>query len=223
MRAIATIIFWLIYSFGLLTAAELPLDLRVKLQNLSKAQDPFVFHSYIVFSYQGDYEEVSSAKIAFENLPQRSSHEMMKNGYNVYIYWLPVTNECSTVNYRYIINGLWSRDYLNNSHFINEYGAIVSSYAITEQPPLAANPVKENDGYGFYFSAAAKQYIYLVGSFNSWQPFATPLKEIEAGKYYVKLQLSRGEYLYYFHHRGSFKVDPQSGMKSGRYSKFIIE
>ncbi|WP_417850224.1 glycogen-binding domain-containing protein [Thalassoglobus sp.] len=53
----------------------------------------------------------------------------------------------------------------------------------------------------FQCFAAEAQEVFLAGTFNDWQPNATPMKKDDDGIWSIKLKLSQG------HHEYKFVVD----------------
>ncbi len=50
----------------------------------------------------------------------------------------------------------------------------------------------------FQCQVAAAQEVFLAGTFNNWQPNATPLKRGDDGVWSIKLKLTPGHYEYKF-------------------------
>jgi 1,4-alpha-glucan branching enzyme len=58
-----------------------------------------------------------------------------------------------------------------------------------------------------YFNPDAQE-VFLVGSFNGWNPRATPLKRDALGDWSVELPLPSGEYRYRLMVDGEWHDDP---------------
>jgi len=52
--------------------------------------------------------------------------------------------------------------------------------------------------------------VFIAGSFNDWQPTATPLKPAGDGRWFVALSLSPGRYEYRFIADGEWLDDPSA-------------
>lgn len=60
-----------------------------------------------------------------------------------------------------------------------------------------------------YFQADARE-VFLVGSFNGWNPRATPMQRDALGDWSVELNLPPGEYRYRLIVDGQWKDDPSA-------------
>ena len=60
-----------------------------------------------------------------------------------------------------------------------------------------------------YFQPDARE-VFLVGSFNNWNPRATPLQRDALGDWSVELTLPRGEYRYRLIVDGEWRDDPSA-------------
>jgi len=70
------------------------------------------------------------------------------------------------------------------------------------QPPVNLRPVR----FG-YFNPEARE-VFLVGSFNGWDPRATAMRRDELGDWSVVLELPPGEYRYRLMVDGGWRDDP---------------
>ncbi len=71
-------------------------------------------------------------------------------------------------------------------------------------PPVA--PEQRRVRFG-YFQPDARE-VYLVGSFNGWDPRITPLHRDSLGDWSVQLELPTGEHRYRFVVDGQWRDDP---------------
>lgn len=62
----------------------------------------------------------------------------------------------------------------------------------------------------FALSAPTASRVALVGSFNEWNPVATPLTRDASGKWVVAVQLPRGRHVYAFVVDGDVTADPDA-------------
>ena len=62
----------------------------------------------------------------------------------------------------------------------------------------------------FELSAPSASRVALVGSFNEWNPVATPLTRDASGKWVVAVQLPRGRHVYAFVVDGDVTADPEA-------------
>ena len=92
------------------------------------------------------------------------------------------------------------------------------------EPPLATPVELQRVRFG-YFQPGARE-IFLVGSFNDWNPHATPLKRDALGDWSVELPLPPGEYRYRLRVDDEWRDDPsaqQTAMNSyGGFDAVIV-
>jgi hypothetical protein len=113
------------------------------------------------------------------------------------------------MDYRMIIDGLWTVDPLNPQGFTGTGGLLQSRVSL---PPISRPNFIFDARSGFRVSYAAPpgEYITLAGSFNGWDPFMYQMKETSPGLYTFTLSLPPGIYEYVFLHRGERLVDPRN-------------
>lgn len=58
-----------------------------------------------------------------------------------------------------------------------------------------------------YFNPEARE-VHLLGSFNGWDPRATPLRRDSLGDWSAEIELPRGEHRYRFFVDGEWRDDP---------------
>jgi 1,4-alpha-glucan branching enzyme len=73
-----------------------------------------------------------------------------------------------------------------------------------------APPSAEREVVRFELSAPRASHVALVGSFNEWNPVATPLARDASGKWVVAVQLPRGRHVYAFVVDGDVTADPSA-------------
>jgi hypothetical protein len=73
----------------------------------------------------------------------------------------------------------------------------------------SASPAEEREVVRFELSAPTASRVALVGSFNEWNPVATPLtRDVASGKWVVSLRLPPGRHVYAFVVDGDVTADP---------------
>tara|TARA_R110002072_G_scaffold145460_1_gene292009 strand:- start:160848 stop:161138 length:291 start_codon:yes stop_codon:yes gene_type:complete len=63
-------------------------------------------------------------------------------------------------------------------------------------------------GTAFQCHAEEAQAVFLAGTFNDWQPDATPMEKDESGKWSVELDLVPGRYEFKFVVDGQWCCEP---------------
>jgi hypothetical protein len=136
----------------------------------------------------------------------------------ILFYVHKVTEGASTMEYRLIINGLWTTDPANpNIKRDSNSGLTWSTLSI---PPreITPDPLKGPPGsLSFVFKGPPGETVSVAGSFNGWDPFMYELKEGPAGNYTINIPLPPGKYQYIFFHRGQRYLDPNNASRA--YSK----
>lgn len=62
----------------------------------------------------------------------------------------------------------------------------------------------------FEVEAPGANQVCVAGSFNSWDPNATPLKKEKSGGWKTRVKLNPGRYEYKFWVDGQWKEDPKN-------------
>ncbi|MDR2447611.1 MAG: glycogen-binding domain-containing protein [Treponema sp.] len=112
-----------------------------------------------------------------------------------------------SVEYRLIINGLWTTDPSNPNQRIDESG-LARSIAPMPKVSRPLDPLDAPAGVvTFRFDTFPHETIYVAGSFNNWDPFMYEMKEKTPGHYELTLSLPPGTYQYAFFYRGERHLD----------------
>jgi hypothetical protein len=113
-----------------------------------------------------------------------------------------------TVEYRLIVNGLWTVDPLNPLRREDPATGIFHSVVLM---PEVKRPLTIADspsgGLTFRYSAPPGETITVAGDFNGWDPFMYELPETAPGSYSLTVPLPPGTYHYIFYHRGERRTD----------------
>jgi hypothetical protein len=89
--------------------------------------------------------------------------------------------------------------------------AQTAARATSPQLVSGAPPSAEREVVRFELSAPRASHVALVGSFNEWNPVATPLsREPGTGKWVVSLRLPPGRHVYAFVVDGDVTADPSA-------------
>jgi len=114
------------------------------------------------------------------------------------------------IEYRLIINGLWTTDPSNpNTRRDNVSGATLSVLSVPARH-LAHHPLmtRQQGGLTFVFRGPPGETVTVAGTFNNWDPFMYELREGPPGTYTIHIPLPPGRYQYVFFHRGERFPDP---------------
>jgi hypothetical protein len=128
------------------------------------------------------------------------------SGILFYVY--PVPDGLEELEYRMVVNGLWTTDPANPRNRRDRSGISNSVVAI----PRREERKSVNDGLpgslNFRFEGPPGETVTVAGSFNGWDPFMYELREYPAGVYSLSIPLPPGTYQYVFYHRGERYLDP---------------
>ena len=120
-----------------------------------------------------------------------------------------VPEGATEVEYRLIINGLWTTDPANPSSRRDSVSGL--SWSTLSLPPreVIPSPLKgPPGGLSFSFRGPPGETVSVAGTFNGWDPFMYELREGPPGNYTLHLPLPPGRYQYVFFHRGQRFLDP---------------
>ncbi len=191
---------------------QLPQDasLIIKLKNMKQGQAPFVSHNLLFFAYQGT-QSTKAVGIAFESEGFAEIKMLERNAHDVFLYSIPLPTE-GRVAYRYWVDGLWQQDPANPHFYLDNYEVPISLFESEDPSQIRSNnPIEVTDGYDFYAYFDPGKHVYILGNFNNWDPFISPLQELEPGKYYIRIpHLKPGKYQYYFRVGGLKHLDSRN-------------
>jgi len=135
------------------------------------------------------------------------------SGIKFYVYNVP--NHIRDLEYRLVINGLWTTDPSNPLVKRDPVSGLSLSYLQMPARSVKPNPLNGlPGGLVFTFNAPPGETVTVAGSFNSWDPFMYELREGPSGVYSITLPLPPGTYQYVFFHRGQRYVDPINPIRS---------
>jgi hypothetical protein len=131
------------------------------------------------------------------------------SGILFYVYEVP--EDILELEYRLVINGLWTVDPQNPTVKRDPASGLHLSSVTIPPRPLKPNPLKGlPDGLIFTFNAPSGENISIAGDFNGWDPFMYELKEYPAGVYSITLALPPGTHQYVFFYKGRRYTDPHN-------------
>jgi len=172
------------------------------------------------------FRQMVIGKDPLEIPPNAKKADLYKDsGILFYVHKAP--EGAAEIEYRLIINGLWTIDPANsNTRRDTHSGLTWSTLALPPREP-EINPLKGPPGsLSFVFKGPPGETVSVGGSFNGWDPFMYELKEGPAGNYTINIPLPPGRYQYVFFHRGERFLDPNNARrvysKDGRAASEIV-
>ena len=129
------------------------------------------------------------------------------SGIMFFAYQIP--EDLQELEYRFIINGLWTIDPVNPVYRRDNTSGL--EYSVLPLPVRQKKPEILQGPPGtlsFTIKAPPGETVTVAGTFNGWDPFMYELKESPAGTYSYTLPLPPGRYQYIFFLRGERWLDP---------------
>jgi hypothetical protein len=155
------------------------------------------------------FRQLLKAKDTLTRKEERSKNiadQYRDSGILFHVYTVPP--EIRELEYRLVIDGLWTTDPLNPYYRIDQQSGIVRSIITLpeiQKIPAASPPP---GALTFNYQAPPGETITVAGSFNGWDPFMYELRETSPGVYALTLPLPPGIYHYVFFYRGQRVLDP---------------
>jgi hypothetical protein len=232
-------------SAGLLFALDLKSGEFIDyMHNLNTPSTPHVFDDAVIFTMPSSYKRVG---IAFANENFAKIHWFLKllvpidntaefdpkskippemlrdSGILFYAYTPSAPTE--KIEYRLIIDGLWSADPLNKNRRTDPSTGL--DLSIAPVPQIAGVSNGENAKTLFLtYKAGPDEIITVAGDFNGWDPFMYQMEEKSSGVYKISIPLPAGTWRYVFFHRGKRVLDPNNldrvYSKSGMMANTIV-
>jgi hypothetical protein len=199
-----------------------------RLLSLKEPGAPKVYEDAVIFTAPSSYRRVG---IAFAGegfsrvhwfqklmvpvdapLPRKTndpSTVFADSGILFHVYTVP--EDVREIEYRLVIDGLWTTDPLNPLQCIDPASGIARSVMVLPEIPRRPSTLGGSPGsLSFTFTAPPGERITVAGSFNRWDPFMYELQETRPGFYSLTLPLPPGTYHYVFFYRGSRILDPNN-------------
>ena len=228
MKTILRIILLAIIAVSPLKADWETYELVDRLLTLTGPGAPIVFEDSVIFTSPSRLQRVGVA-FAHENFTpvywfrqllvsqdqlnapippgQKVPDLYIDSGIQFYVYEVP--DNITELEYRLVINGLWTVDPENSRTRRNPATGLTCS--LISIPARNTNPNPLNGlprGLEFTFTGPPGETVTVAGNFNGWDPFMYELKEWPSGVYSITIPLPPGTYQYVFFHRGQRYVDP---------------
>jgi len=146
------------------------------------------------------------------------------SGIMFHVYQIP--EGVTEIEYRLVINGLWTADPANPDSRRDGSGLSRSVISLPKKETVPG-PLKGPPGsLSFSFEGPPGETVTVAGNFNGWDPFMYELREGPAGNYTINIPLPPGTYQYVFFHRGQRYLDPYNARriyaKDGKAASEIV-
>ncbi|AIN93138.1 isoamylase [Treponema putidum] len=166
-------------------------------ESIVRIEAPKIKDGYIIFTSTG----IRHVGITFSHEDYKQIHTLKKLSRSefekpIFFYIFPIPDELTEIQYRLVIDGLWSSDPLNqNTIFDHTHAMSVSGIDIPYKKEYKTEINNKNSVKFIYFGESKKK-IRLAGSFNNWDPFMYDLIEVAPGRYELDLNLPSGTWFY---------------------------
>ncbi|MFW5745863.1 MAG: hypothetical protein ACOC2D_21500 [Spirochaetota bacterium] len=214
----------------LLASAAGAQDLGVTLEvgSIERASAPRFLGDHLLFTYTFGPDRhdgrVHSVEVAFAHEDFSRLYTFERNANDVYVLLYEVPPELEEVRYRLVVDGIWTTDPRNPDRVVDRWGVALSRTAVPRvERALTRAPVTHPDGtVEFVVTAPPGSSVSVVGSFNGWDPYMTPLREVEPGRFSRRLRLGSGEHLYYYVVDGLRLPDPKNDRRRWHTSGLVV-
>jgi hypothetical protein len=157
-------------------------------------------------------------------IPEKRPNPYKDSGIMFHVYQIP--EGVTEIEYRLVINGLWTADPANPDSRRDGSGLSRSVISLPKKETVPG-PLKRPPGsLSFSFEAPPGETVTVAGNFNGWDPFMYELREGPAGNYTINIPLPPGTYQYVFFHRGQRYLDPYNARriyaKDGKAASEIV-
>ena len=220
------------------------------LSSIKKQIPPFIYDKYAIFTYF-DNNENSTVYITSSNNNYKELLPFIRLESNKKVLVLLLPREASniTLQYRMVINGVWSYDVSNPNTMVDPNGITLSTITIPSLSnqyipsfiPLGNNHVRfvlsqsvlPIDLYSTSMRHTAidintANTVYINANFTGWDPFLIKMQHSTTiqGAYTADITLRPGTHYYYFQIDGKSILDPKNEdivkLKNGIYVNRIV-
>jgi len=194
------------------------LSLHLALAGMKAAQAPRVIEGELVLSVSGPYRSVAAA-FAHEDFALLHAYERNRQGVFVLAYPVPLKWKAGTLEYRIIVDGVWTIDQANPERRSDSSTGLELSVArvpCISDLRLGLYKIIGDDGHTarFLFRGASGESVTVCGDFDNWDPYIHEMSETSPGVYQLDLPLSPGRHFYDFVYRGEELSDPLNPAKA---------
>jgi hypothetical protein len=227
----------LVFIIGNIGAADIEsYEFIDHLRTISRPGTPEIFQDSVLFTAPSSYRRVGisfahdgyskvywlkqlmlprdSADFTAKGKVQRKVDQTFDSGVMFHLEQIP--ENIKNMDYRMIIDGLWTTDPLNPLKVSGSSGIVESRVPLPVTSPGLSGTYRNSTlgypestlAYRFSFNASPGETVTVGGSFNNWDPFMYELKEVSPGFYTLQLPLPPGTYEYVFFYRGEQVPDP---------------
>jgi hypothetical protein len=218
-------------------------DLHDRLMGLTAPEAPIIVDDMIIFTASSSQRRVG---VAFADegfgkvhwfrhlivprdpleipINEKRPSPFKDSGIMFHVHQIP--EGAAEIEYRLIINGLWTTDPISPLNRRDSSGLSRSVISLP-QKETTPDPLKGPPGsLSFSFKGPPGETVTVAVNFNGWDPFMYELRAGPSGNYTINIPLPPGTYQYVFFHRGQRYVDPYNAKriyaKDGKAASEIV-
>ncbi len=177
-------------------------ELDKLIHEIEYPQKPVITDDYIIFTADKFYRFVGIA-FDFENYQQIHPFQVLSRKIDdetserqLLFYCYKRTHKITQINYRLILDGLWTTDPHNPDKYYDENTNLFFSKIEDPVSIKILTEATQDNGVHFVYKGETNQTVYLTGSFTNWDPWIYQLTETKRGLYELTLPLPTGKYYY---------------------------
>ena len=216
VRSLFSLILITIIGLVSLSAASFDTELHHRIINTRDSSKPYILNNKVILSYKAA-QGIQVVSLALENEQYRTFHTYERNQYGIFILTLTIPEGVNEIRYRLVVDGLWTIDPNTELHRDNR-GVQVSSLVIpvNSSMPLPGITRLPDGRTRFVYFGNEESRVSLIGDFNRWDPYLTPMGEspVYPGVYSVTLKLPSNARFYRFIVDGRDIPDPENRIRS---------
>ena len=187
---------------------------------LTNYGEPLLKGNSVIFTAKPDARFVGIA-FDFENFREIHSFSLKKvydidgevsNSFFFYILDLP--KNIDDIEYRLVVDGLWTTDPLNKNTVYKQSAGVMFSKLALNRVHEPETEIRKSDSSSssngvvhFVYKGKSGQHIRLGGTFTNWDSWIYELTETSPGVYQIDIPLPPGTYYYAFYNGVSAMVD----------------
>lgn len=199
-----------------LFAASFDQELHHRIINTTESTEPYISDDVIMLSYSAP-PGTQVVALALESEDYRIFHKYEKNRHGVFVLAMPLPENYQEIRYRLIVDGLWTVD-PKTSIVRDKLGVRVSHVSLPVSTAIPTPGIKElpDGSTRFVYYGNTGSRVNLVGDFNRWDPFLTPMEEspVYPGIFVIALNLPSESSHYRYVVDGNEITDPDNPASS---------
>ncbi|MBP5176452.1 MAG: glycogen-binding domain-containing protein [Treponema sp.] len=173
--------------------------------SINKVSAPYMKGDYVIFTQKKDARYMG---IAFDFEKYRTIHQfqikhMRDSNYEIedslYFYILKLPKNVQVLNYRLVVDGLWTTDPMNSTKKYNAEAGLVLSQLNVSRRVHEVTEKKETGKVRFVYNGKSGEQVRLGGSFTNWDSWIYEMTEVAPGQYQIDLALPPGQYQYAYY------------------------